>query len=91
MANMIEDVLVRVARGVSLTPHKRKPGAKLSDEEKDTLDRLADDYWAYAEMARELGCDSKTVSRYLKQRDKEREELEEELDTPSLFDVEEEV
>jgi len=89
MANIIEEVIVRVSRGISLTPHKRKPGAPLSDEEKDTLDRLADDYWAYAEMAREIGCDPKTVSRYLKQREKERAALEEESKTPTLFDSEE--
>lgn len=90
MANMIEEVFVRVSRGVSLTPHKRKPGTKLNDEEKDTLDRLANDYWAYAEMAREIGCDPKTVSRYLKQKHKEREVLEAEVEEPSLFDVKEE-
>ncbi len=49
MASMLENIFVRVARGVSLTPHKRKPGSPLSDEEKDTLERLADEYWAYLE------------------------------------------
>ncbi len=88
---VVEDVLIRVLRGVSLTPHKRKPGARLSDEEKDTLDRLEDEYWAYAEMAREIGCDPKTVSRYLKAKKKEQEVLEAEAEAPSLFDAEEEV
>lgn len=71
MARMMEEVFVRVSRGVSLSPHKRKPGSLLSDEEKDTLDRLADDYWAYAQMAREIGCDPKTVARYFKQKESE--------------------
>ena len=61
----IASAVSKAIAGVSLSPNKRRSGTPLSGEEKALIDELYAEYWSFAAIARELGCDAKTISRYV--------------------------
>lgn len=62
---LVSKLVKRAMMGISFTPHKRRVGMPLTSEEKNIIDELYAEYWSLAAIARELGCDIKTVSRYI--------------------------
>ncbi len=62
---LVSKLVKRAMMGISFTPNKRRVGMPLSGEEKAIIDDLYAEYWSLAAIAREIGCDIKTISRYI--------------------------
>jgi len=62
---LVSKLVKRAMQGVSFTPMKRRAGTPLSSEEKTIVDELYAEYWSFAAIGREIGCDTKTISRYV--------------------------
>jgi anti-repressor protein len=66
LEEFLGSAIMKAINGLGKTPYKRRPGTRLSEREKELIIELYKELYSINAIARELGCDAGSVSRFLK-------------------------